>query len=196
MVPRFRTGFRRSNRETQLERSHTDSITSFGPNRNNRAQTGLGLLAAFSLVVSLLADLGTAVAGSATVDVELIIREAKPASNAAELLIERLGGVVGDHLDLIGGFTATVPTGATGLPEADASVTSAVPNASLRLTRSPLGVVRVRQPRTSRPLPGLHRCTWSRRHSGRPDASPREGHGRPFAHRTSRTDARLRWRRR
>jgi serine protease AprX len=91
------------------------------------------LVAAIALVASMLVMAAPTQLEGTT---ELIVREVDPASNTAERLVERIGGVVDRNLPLIGGFTASVPISMADVISADPSVSSAVPNAALQLSGS------------------------------------------------------------
>lgn len=92
------------------------------------------LVAVVALILSLFAAglvRAPAIAGDA---LSVIVRETNPASDAAESLVERLGGAVGDHISLIGGFTAIIPGAALGLLDASPAITDATPDATVDLT--------------------------------------------------------------
>ncbi len=65
--------------------------------------------------------------------VSVIVREAVPATDDAERLVERVGGSIIANLELIGGFTATVPAAALDTILEHQSVASATPDRSVRL---------------------------------------------------------------
>jgi serine protease AprX len=65
--------------------------------------------------------------------VPVIVREAAAAGNAAEALVERLGGTVGRQLRIIGGFAATVPASAVGRLRGHAAVRSVTENQPVQL---------------------------------------------------------------
>jgi serine protease AprX len=65
--------------------------------------------------------------------VDVIVREAAPATYDAEALVEQLGGTIHAHLGIIGSFTATVPVDAVPLLEANTAVSAATPDSGLRL---------------------------------------------------------------
>jgi serine protease AprX len=89
-------------------------------------------------VIALVASLFIAAAGPATATatgtIDLIVREANPATNTAETLVERLGGIVKANLEIIGGFTATVPASMVDTLRADPSVSAVTPDANLQLS--------------------------------------------------------------
>jgi serine protease AprX len=99
-------------------------------------KTGKGT--ALMAIIALVASLFVAATGPATATesgtVDLIVRETHPVSDTAETLVERLGGVVRANLDIIGGFTATVPASTISIIESDPSVAAATPNAALQLS--------------------------------------------------------------
>jgi serine protease AprX len=66
-------------------------------------------------------------------DLAVIIRETDPRSSTVEKLVERLGGVVVDQLELIGGFTARVPAGALVRLAGDPGVSAITPDAKLTM---------------------------------------------------------------
>jgi serine protease AprX len=76
------------------------------------------LLAAVGLTLGLLfasaPGLGQSMAQATSEMVDVIVRELPGAGSAPEQMVEDLGGDVGRHIDLIDGFTATVPE--AGLP--------------------------------------------------------------------------------
>ena len=88
-----------------------------------------------------------ATTASAAEDVSVIVREVAGAGNAAEQAVARFGGTVGKQLDILGGFTAKVPSDRVGLLRAVPGVESVTADAGLTLasTRSP-----TRRPRTGR----------------------------------------------
>jgi serine protease AprX len=93
----------------------------------------------YAVVVSVLA-LGAAALtptpGTASEDgalVDVIVREATPSTDAAEALVEAVGGTVGERLVIIGGFTAEVPSARVSELEASDSVASVTLNTSLQL---------------------------------------------------------------
>ncbi len=64
-------------------------------------------------------------------DVSVVVREVAPDTDAAEDLVESLGGVVGEQLSIIGGFAATVPVADVARLVADSSVYSVTEDVSL-----------------------------------------------------------------
>ncbi|MDH3248038.1 MAG: S8 family serine peptidase, partial [Acidimicrobiia bacterium] len=73
---------------------------------------GTALMAVIALVASLFISAAGPAAAAPEGTLDLIVRETSPASETAETLVERLGGVVTANLDIIGGFSASVPAGA------------------------------------------------------------------------------------
>ena len=69
------------------------------------------LVAILSLMLAMV-PMGLGLAAERSGDLAVIVRETKPATTTAEDLVRSLGGDVEDPLDLIGGFTATIPAGA------------------------------------------------------------------------------------
>ncbi len=63
----------------------------------------------------------------------IIVREIAPTTATAEDLIQRLGGTVETTLELIGGFTATVPESALPLIGAHPAIESVTPDSSVTL---------------------------------------------------------------
>jgi serine protease AprX len=97
---------------------------------------GWRLYAVMVFVLALGAAALTPTSASASddgVEIDVIVREAAPETDAAETLVEELGGTVGEQLAIIGGFTAEVPTARASDLEADDSVVSVSLNASLQL---------------------------------------------------------------
>ncbi len=88
------------------------------------------LLAAAAAVIAALLPSAGPVAPVSLVDV--IVREAIPASDTAELLVSDLGGTVEDELALIGGFTATIPTHRIEELAAHPATTAVTEDASLQ----------------------------------------------------------------
>ncbi len=71
--------------------------------------------------------------GTASTAVRILVREAAPTSDAAERLVERLGGDVTHELPIVEGFAAKVPLEALPVLAADASVAGLSPDARLRM---------------------------------------------------------------
>ncbi len=83
---------------------------------------------ALAVVITLLAPVDASRPASADTEdaaVAVIVREANPGSDAAEALVEQVGGTVGDQISIIGGFTATVPAAALSVVAASPAVISA-----------------------------------------------------------------------
>ena len=74
-----------------------------GGRRSFAFVTALAMLALLVVVAPVRGDSGS---------VDVIVRSSDPVS--AERVVERLGGVVGRQLSLIGGFSASVPVSALG----------------------------------------------------------------------------------
>ena len=89
------------------------------------------ILAIIALLSTLFAVSGTATRSEASGPVDIIVREAVPLTDAAESLVERLGGTVEDNLALIGGFTATVPADAVRLLNASPDIHAATPDGTV-----------------------------------------------------------------
>jgi serine protease AprX len=96
---------------------------------NNGRRLIAALTTAFLAMSVLLAVPGTARADETMVSV--IVREAAPDTGTAEALVENVGGTVDAPLDLIGGFTATVPSSALSTLLRDPAIASATPDAAL-----------------------------------------------------------------
>jgi serine protease AprX len=100
------------------------------------AKLWVALTAAFAMVITLAPQ--NAAAEEAPVDavVDVIVREAPGAGDEPEQLVERLGGTVGQSLDLIGGFSASVPSHAIGVLDASPEIAQVTPNAVLELSKA------------------------------------------------------------
>jgi serine protease AprX len=66
--------------------------------------------------------------------VPVVLREVDPSSGAAEALVVRLGGRIVRHLELVGGFSATIPRSALATVGTDPSVASVTPDGSVTFT--------------------------------------------------------------
>ena len=91
------------------------------------------LILAFLTTIAL--TLPTAVPASAASSplVPVIVRETPGSGNAAEASVERLGGTVGDQLEIIGGFAADLPARAMTVLAGDPAVHSVTPDTKVRL---------------------------------------------------------------
>ncbi|MDH5292179.1 MAG: S8 family serine peptidase [Acidimicrobiia bacterium] len=102
------------------------------PSKTITTTAVLGMLAAMILSPS-------AAFASDDMSTDVIVRETAPETDAAERLISTLGGTVGEQLDVIGGFAATVPTdklaGLAGHP----AVEAVTPDATVTLLDNPFG---------------------------------------------------------
>jgi serine protease AprX len=98
----------------------------------------IGFAALAPLVLGASAPLATAAARAAAQrpPVALIVRERVPASDAAERLVVRLGGVVERELPLVHGFSATLPARAVPVLRRARSVVRAWPDARLHMSSS------------------------------------------------------------
>jgi hypothetical protein len=74
-----------------------------------------------------------ATTASAAEDVSVIVREVAGAGDAAEQAVTRFGGSVGKQLDILGGFTAKVPSDRLAALRAVAGVESVTADAGLQL---------------------------------------------------------------
>ena len=96
----------------------------------------LALMSAFAILIALAPQ----AAGAEEPPVEsltpVIIREAPGAGDEPEHLVESLGGTVGQSLDLIGGFAASVPSDAIGVLTASPEIVQVTPNAVLELSKA------------------------------------------------------------
>ncbi len=102
------------------------SLSWDGENRPKVSVVGMAMLVAVASTVAL--------PSAPTAEmVSVIVREAVPATDDAERLVERVGGSIIANLDLIGGFTATVPASALDTILEHQSVASATPDRSVRL---------------------------------------------------------------
>src|SRR5215210_4386209 len=75
-----------------------------------------------------------ATTASAAEDVSVIVREAAGAGDAAEQAVVRLGGTLGKQLDILGGFTAEVPSDRVAALRTVAGVESVTADAGLTLS--------------------------------------------------------------
>ncbi|UOY03502.1 S8 family serine peptidase [Blastococcus sp. PRF04-17] len=75
-----------------------------------------------------------ATTASAAESVSVIVREAAGAGDAAEHAVARFGGTVGKQLEILGGFTAEVPSDRLGALRAVAGVESVTEDAGLKLS--------------------------------------------------------------
>jgi len=89
------------------------------------ALSATALMAAFLAVVP--------VAASTSSGIGVIVRTSDGAGNGAEDLVEALGGSIEQPLDLIGGFSATIPSDAVSTLEASPGVTSVTRDGTLQL---------------------------------------------------------------
>jgi serine protease AprX len=92
----------------------------------------LGNGTALALAGVLAASL-TPLTTSTTESVVALVSELEPATQSAEHQVERLGGSVLEHLEVIDGFVAELPRTALGVLDASPAVRWAVPNAAVRL---------------------------------------------------------------
>jgi serine protease AprX len=99
-----------------------------GGRRSFALVTAVAMLSLLVMVAPARADTGP---------VDVIVRSSDVAS--AERLVERLGGVVGRQLSLIGGFSASVPASALATLAADGSVLSVVEDGTVKLQASKFG---------------------------------------------------------
>jgi serine protease AprX len=100
------------------------------------ARLWIALLAAFATVIALVPQGAGAEELPAESLAAVIVREAPGAGDGPEHLVERLGGTVGQSLDLIDGFAATVPTDAVGALAASPEIAQVTQNAVLELSKA------------------------------------------------------------
>ncbi|MDH3248039.1 MAG: S8 family serine peptidase [Acidimicrobiia bacterium] len=91
------------------------------------------LLAVIAVVASLFTIPATAASAATPDPIDVIVTEAHPASDSAERLVESLGGSVGDHLAIIGAFTAQVPASAFDVLSTSDAVESVAVDGSVQL---------------------------------------------------------------
>jgi serine protease AprX len=95
----------------------------------------IAALAAITMLFSL-ASTANATAGDNGPTVDVIVTETNPVSDLAEAIVSSAGGVITSHLDLIGGFSATVPELALATLASDPSIASVTPDGSVTLTEA------------------------------------------------------------
>ena len=100
------------------------------------ARMWLALLAAFAMLIALAPQRAVAEEPQAETMTAVIVREAPGAEDGPELLVERLGGTVGQSLELIGGFAASIPSDAIGVLAASPEIAQVTPNAVLELSKA------------------------------------------------------------
>ncbi len=103
-----------------------------GINWDHRTGRPTAILAILAMISTLFAASGTAASTESTGTIDVIVREAAPLTDAAESLVERLGGTVRDNLGIIGGFTATVPADAIGLLTTSPDIEAATPDGTVQ----------------------------------------------------------------
>ena len=97
----------------------------------------VALVAAFTMIVSLVGSSPMATESDSMIDI--IVRETNPASNVAESLVSTLGGTVRQNIDLIGGFSATLPASRISSLVANPSVEAATPDSTVQLLANSFG---------------------------------------------------------
>ena len=97
-----------------------------------RARTSALVLSFFTAVALTLPATFPAAAAPAPL-LPVIVREAPDAGDHPEALVERLGGRVGTHLELIDGFSAQVPGSSVATLSADPTIYSVTPDTKIRL---------------------------------------------------------------
>ena len=100
------------------------------------ARLWLALFAAFAMLIALAPQRAVAEEPPAQTMTAVIVREAPGAGDGPERLVERVGGTVGEPLDLIGGFAASVPSEAMGVLAASPEIAQVTPNAVLELSKA------------------------------------------------------------
>ncbi|MGD2061639.1 MAG: S8 family serine peptidase [Acidimicrobiia bacterium] len=93
---------------------------------------GTAIVAIIALTATLLATGGTVSQHDSTGPIDVIVREVAPLTDAAESLVERVGGTVEDNLGLIGGFSATIPADALGLLNNSPDIEAATPDGTIQ----------------------------------------------------------------
>ena len=108
-------------------------VTWGGPPR--AAGRALTVFAAAAVVAGMAGPAAAATQpASSAAQVDVIVREAAGAGNGPERAVTALGGTVGEPLDLIGGFTATLPADRLGALRVAAGVLEVTEDATLTLT--------------------------------------------------------------
>ncbi len=101
-------------------------------------KTAMGAaLCSLAMLLSLLSGAVMPVQEDPLVDV--IVREADPSTSVAESLVATLGGTVGESIELIGGFTAMVPTSKIPSLLASPVIEAATPDSSINLLANSFG---------------------------------------------------------
>jgi serine protease AprX len=103
-----------------------------GWDHGKRVRT-IALMMALVVAVALTLPAGPQVSAAQSPPVSVIVREVPGSGDAAEALVERLGGTVGDQLEIIGGFSAQVPAAMVATLTADPAVYSVTPDTKVRL---------------------------------------------------------------
>ena len=109
-------------------------MTGKGLSWDHKTGKGTSLLAALAMILALLPMAATPSVATDDTPVEVIVRELAPLTDTAETLVERVGGAVLENLEIIGGFTATVPASMVDTLATDPSVSAVTPNAALQLS--------------------------------------------------------------
>ncbi len=100
--------------------------------RGKRFRT-IAIIAAFAAALSLTLPAAYPASAAPAPLVPVIVREIPGSGDAAELLVERLGGTVGDRLAVIDGFTAEIPAATLASLNAEPSILSVTPDTKVRL---------------------------------------------------------------
>jgi serine protease AprX len=115
------------------------SAGTIGSSTHQRSRRAAWSLVAVALAAgSVLPAVSPEPVGS-TGSINVIVRELEPASSTAEAVVRTLGGVVGRHIDLIGGFTASVPVANLGSLGASPAVEAVTPDGSIHLLGNSFG---------------------------------------------------------
>jgi serine protease AprX len=109
-------------------------MTGKGLSWDHKTGKGTSLLAALAMIAALLPMAATPSVAADDTPVEVIVRELTPLTDTAETLVQTIGGAVLENLEIIGGFTATVPASMVDTLATDPSVSAVTPNAALRLS--------------------------------------------------------------
>ena len=100
------------------------------------ARLWLAVIAAFAMLIALVPQRAAAEQQPMGPPIEVIVREAPGAGDGPERLVERVGGTVGQSLELIGGFSASVPSNTIASLEASPEIVQITPNAVLELSEA------------------------------------------------------------
>lgn len=102
-----------------------------------RGRTATALIVLTAMFLALLGATPAKAQDEPTIDV--IVRESDPATSTAESAVTALGGVVGEQIELIGGFTATIPASKLTRLLASPGVEAATPDSTVSLLGNSFG---------------------------------------------------------